>query len=133
MFRNKAKWLGVGAVALGLSLPFTAQAHGDEKAVAFITGAAVGAAVGYAVGDDGHKHRQVHYSGHPRSWHGYPKRYTYKHHRKAQKRWARHHREWHRKAPDSRWERHAERAHYRDHQSRDRYAGNRNRDRSRWH
>lgn len=141
MFRNKAKWLGVGAVALGLSLPFAAQAHGDEEAMAFI----VGAAVGYAIGDDRDKHRHVHYRGHPRSWHGHSKPYKdYGYHRKAHKHWSRSHREWHRDRYAYRGhhrDRHYRDHHYRDHHYRDRHyrdhrdhhGGDRHRDGGRRH
>jgi hypothetical protein len=124
MFRNKSKWLGVGAVAVGLSLPFAAQAHADDEAMAFV----VGAAVGYAIGDQGSKHRHVHYRGHPKRyehdrWRGY-----YEHPRYAHRRWARSHGEWHHHARGYHRDRYSKRGHYRDHRDRDRHAGKRHRD-----
>jgi len=89
MARNRTKWLAVGAVAFGLTIPFTVQARSDDEAVAFV----VGAAVGYAIGNDRDRHthvhrrdsRWVHYNPHP---FGYDRRHA-RAHSKARARWHR--------------------------------------------
>ncbi len=76
--KNK-NWMGAGVVALGLSLPFVAQAHSDDEAMAFV----VGAAVGYAIGDGGDRHHHAHY----RSARGLDHDRYWKAHARAHKRW----------------------------------------------
>ncbi|MEZ5558882.1 MAG: hypothetical protein R3E86_10135 [Pseudomonadales bacterium] len=134
---RRAKLIGAGVIAMGLSVPFAAQAATDDEALAFV----VGAAVGYAL-IDGHDHHHRHQPAH--YVRGYPVRpaYGYRHpyvdhrywkaHKKALRKWDRHERRWHAERGhgrgEARWDRHDRRHDWDDHRD-----GRRDRDGRRHH